>query len=100
MDMVDVADLADDEIAAAIPLTKTNWLALFDNTTIEAKASEALVREGNMFEMLANFHKLAFRLERLNRQLAVVDDANLEPRSCNEPTCRGKRGSQTTLQPL
>ena len=80
MDLVDAAELAGtggpDE--AAIPLTRTSWLTLFDGTTLSARSTETLAREGKLLPALAAFHAVAFALERLNRRLAVVDDANLE----------------------
>ena len=80
MDIVDPAELAGaggpDE--AAIPLTRTSWLTLFDEAALSGKLTETLARQGTLLSSLASFHALAFALERLNRRLAVVDDANLE----------------------
>ena len=80
MDIVDPAELAGtggpDE--TAIPLTRTSWLTLFDEATLSGKSTETLARQGLLLPALASFHALAFALERLNRRLAVVDDANLE----------------------
>ena len=63
---------------ALIPLTRTSWLSLFDEATLSAKSTETLVREGALLPGLASFHTAAFALERHNRRLATVDDANLE----------------------
>ena len=80
MDIVDPAELAGagrpDE--ALIPLTRTSWLTLFDRARLSGKTTETLARQGMLLPTLASFHSLAFALERLNRRLAVVDDANLE----------------------
>ena len=80
MDLVDAAELAEatglDE--AVVPLTRTSWVTLFDGTTVSAVSTETLAREGRLLPALATFHAVAFALERLNRRLAVVDDANLE----------------------
>ena len=80
MDIVDPAELAAaggrDE--AVLPLTRTSWLTLFDEAALSGKSTEALARQGTLLPALASFHALAFALERLNRRLAVVDDANLE----------------------
>ena len=80
MDMVDRAELAGtgarDE--AVMPLTRTSWLTLFDEATVSGKSTETLAREGMLLPALASFHATAFALERLNRRLAVVDDANIE----------------------
>ncbi len=80
MDIVDLADLAGasgpDE--ASMPLTRTSWLTLFDEATLSGKSTETLAQQGMLLPALASFHAVAFALERLNRRLAVVDDANLE----------------------
>ena len=63
---------------AAIPLTRTSWLTLFDEATLAGESTETLARRGMLLPALASFHAIAFALERLNRRLAVVDEANLE----------------------
>ena len=80
MDIVDQAELAEAgaEQEAMVPLTRTSWLTLFDESTVSGKSTETLAREGLLLPALAFFHAVAFNLERLNRRLAVVDDANLE----------------------
>ena len=80
MDIVDPAELAEAgrPHEAFIPLTRTSWLTLFDQARLLGKTSETLARQGMLLRALASFHSLAFALERLNRRLAVVDDANLE----------------------
>ena len=64
--------------AAMIPLTRTSWLTLFDEATLSSESTEALAREGTLLPALRSFHMVAFALERLNRRLAVFDEANLE----------------------
>ena len=80
MDMVEQAELAEANgpHEAAIPLTRTSWLTLFDEATLSGRSTETLARQGTLLPALASFHAVAFALERLNRRLAVVDDANLE----------------------
>ena len=80
MDMVDRAELAGTSTRdeAMMPLTRTSWLTLFDEATVLGKSTETLAREGMLLPALASFHATAFALERLNRRLAVVDDANIE----------------------
>ena len=80
MDMVDQAELAEASgpHEAAIPLTRTGWLTLFDEVTLTGKSTETLAEQGRLLPALASFHAVAFGMERLNRRLAVVDDANLE----------------------
>ena len=64
--------------AAMIPLTRTSWLTLFDEATLSSESTEALARRGMLLPALRWFHVVAFALERLNRRLAVFDEANLE----------------------
>ena len=80
MDMVDQAELAGagEPHEAVMPLTRTSWLTLFGEATVSGRSTETLAREGTLMPALATFHAVAFYLERLNRRLAVVDDANLE----------------------
>ena len=80
MNIVDLAELAGTEgpHEALIPLTRTSWLTLFDEATLSGKSSETLAQQGLLLPALASFHAVALALERLNRQLAMVDDANLE----------------------
>ncbi|MYE13827.1 MAG: ATP-binding cassette domain-containing protein [Gammaproteobacteria bacterium] len=79
MDIVDLAELAGaGGTPAAVPLTRTSWLNLFSEATLTAWSTETLARQGTLFPSLAAFHTAAFALERLNRRLAVVDEANLE----------------------
>ena len=80
MDVVDPAEIAGagGPREAAIPLTRTSWLTLFDETTLTGESTETVAQRGMLLPSLASFHAVAFALERLNRRLAVVDDANLE----------------------
>ena len=98
MDMVDPAQLAETggPREALIPLTRTNWLTLFDEATVSGKSTETVAREGMLLPALASFHALAFNLERLNRRLAVVDDANLE----RERTTSRRTAEQAARQRL
>ncbi len=80
MGLVDQAELgqASDPDEAVVPLTRTSWLTLFDEATLSCRSTESLARQDMLLPALARFHAIAFALERLNRRLAVVDDANLE----------------------
>ncbi len=80
MDLVDQAEIveASGPHEAVIPLTRTSWLILSDETTLSGRSTETLAKQGSLPSALASFHAVAFALERLNRRLAVVDDANLE----------------------
>ena len=80
MDLVDYAELAkaSGRQEAVTPLTRTSWLSLFDEATLSGVSTETLAKQGVLLPALSSFHDVAFALERLNRRLAVVDDANLE----------------------
>ncbi len=80
MDLVDPTDIvgAGGPREAVIPLTRTSWLILSDEATLSGRSTETLAKQGILLSALAWFHAVAFALERLNRRLAVVDDANLE----------------------
>ena len=80
MDIVDWADLdaqGDAAGAGAIPLTPASWLRLTEPARLSVRSSETLAEEGVLLAALAPFHAAAFALERLNRQLFAVDQANL-----------------------
>ena len=76
MDMVEPD--AGDRGEALVPLTRTSWLAFHAGVTVSGTSTRALAEQGALLPALATFHAAAFALERLNRQLAVVDDTNLE----------------------
>ena len=80
MDMIAPAELveASDSHEAVIPLTRTAWLTLFGEATLSGQSTETLAERDMLLPALASFHVVAFAVERLNRRLAVVDDANLE----------------------
>ena len=63
---------------ALIPLTPVSWLTLMEPVQLSARSSETLAEESLLLPALAHFHTVAFSLERLNRRLAVVDQANLD----------------------
>ena len=80
MGIVDRSELeaTTEQHEALMPLTRTSWLTLFGEATLSSKSTETLARQGILMPALAFFHSVAFALERHNRRLAVVDDANLE----------------------
>ena len=71
-------DPQDGAAVDTIPLTPATWLTLTGKTRIFTWSSENLAKGGRLLPALANFHVAAFSLERLNRSLAVADQANLE----------------------
>lgn len=78
MDMVDPADLSSESMGIAIPLTRASWMSIFDDVTISGHTTESLATDQSLLSALESFHRIALHMERLNRQLAVVDEANLE----------------------
>ncbi len=80
MDIVDPAELAEvsGSHEGSLPLTRTSWLTVFEDATLVCESTQTLAQQGRLLAALKYFHAVAFTLERLNRRLAVVDDANLE----------------------
>ena len=80
MGLIDVAKNGPDGdgVSGAVPLTPSTWLSLTQAVQRPAQSSSTLAGEGRLFSALADFHAVAFSLERLNRSLAAVDQANLE----------------------
>ena len=74
--MLDSAELGGEE--SWLALTPNGWLSLFESASLRAESSETLAQRGALLPALTSFHSLALALERLNRRLAVVDQANLE----------------------
>ena len=77
MSLIDPAKSKEGTVSA-IPLTPVSWLTLTEEVPFSARSSETLAEEHLLLPALAHFHNVAFSLERLNRRLAVVDQANLE----------------------
>lgn len=71
-------DPQDGTAVNTVPLTPTTWLTLTGKTRISTRSSKNLAEEKCLMPALADFHVTAFSLERLNRNLAVADQANLE----------------------
>ena len=80
MSLLDPVDSKPDgeTASAALPLTPSSWLTLMEPADLSTRSSETLAEENLLLHALANFHAVAFSLERLNRSLTVVDQANLE----------------------
>ena len=81
MDIVEVETGDTDEAAAseALPLTPASWLKLMPPQRLSAAlSSETLAGGGHLLPALTRFHEVALSLERINRLLAVADQANLE----------------------
>ena len=61
-----------------IPVTVDSWIRLFHPSRLAAVSSGALAADGLLFPALAEFHRLALSAEEINRQLTLVDMANLQ----------------------
>ena len=66
-----------DDAGRALPLTPATWLALTQDARVSTASSEELAERRLLLPALDAFNRAALSLERLNRQLAVVDQANL-----------------------
>lgn len=78
MSLIDPAQGKSGAASATIPLTPVSWLTLTEEIQLYTRSSETLAKEDLLLPALAHFHSVAFSLERLNRRLAVVDQANLD----------------------
>ncbi|MCY3598748.1 MAG: ATP-binding cassette domain-containing protein [Gemmatimonadetes bacterium] len=79
MGLVDPAEseTAPDGAGRALPLTPATWLTLTHDVRVSTATSGELAEHQRLLPALDAFNRVAFSLERLNRQLAVVDQANL-----------------------
>ena len=79
MGLIDPAQSATDsaEAGCALPLTPATWLSLTREVQVSTASSLELAERKLLLPTLSAFNHIAFSLERLNRQLAVVDQANL-----------------------
>jgi len=78
LDLIDPVEHGPDDGPGTIPLTPASWITMLEAAPSAARASKTLAEEGLLLPALLSFHAVAFALERLNRQLAAVDQANLE----------------------
>lgn len=78
MDLVGPAMSNTGKHGGPLPLTSFSWFTLMEPAQLSTRASETLAGEELLLPALADFHVLAFTVERLNRSLAVIDQANLE----------------------
>lgn len=79
MGLVDPAEdeTEPDDAGCALPLTPATWLTLTQDARVSTATSGELAERRRLLPALDAFNRVAFSLERLNRQLAVVDQANL-----------------------
>ena len=76
---LDLIDPAESGMAPgdALPLTAATWLTLTQEAPVSTASSAELAERRLLLPALDAFNRVAFSLERLNRRLAVVDQANL-----------------------
>ena len=79
MGLIDPAEseTGPDDAGRALPLTRATWLTLTQEVRISTASSAELAEHRQLLPALDAFNQVAFSLERLNRQIAVVDQANL-----------------------
>ena len=77
--LIDPAEgnLSGETVTDTIPLTPSTWLALTGKARLSTRSSKDLAEDRLLLPSLANFHATAFSHERLDRSLAVADQANL-----------------------
>ncbi|MCE2475189.1 MAG: ATP-binding cassette domain-containing protein [Alphaproteobacteria bacterium] len=78
MDLIDPTEFVSSGLVGLFPLTPESWLTCMETVSLSTRSSEELAEDGVLMPALTAFHEATFALERLNRQLAVVDQANLE----------------------
>ena len=78
MELVDPALGDSADTSAILALTPHVWLTLLEAAELPAYASATLAAESRLLPALADFHALTFATARLNRSLALIDQANLE----------------------
>lgn len=61
-----------------LPLCPSTWLTYRQASKIHTLSSLELLEHGNFWEHLAAFHATAMAAEKLNRQVALIDVANLQ----------------------
>ena len=78
MDLIDPAEgeTDPDDAGHALPLTPATWLTLTPGARVSTASSADLAERGRLLPALDSFNRVALSLERLNRRLAVVDQAN------------------------
>ena len=81
MDLIETGagEAAAGGVAEWVPLTQASWLTLAQpGGATEALSSEDLATRGELLSALNQFHRIALDLQRINRSLLIVDQANLE----------------------
>ncbi|MCY3613411.1 MAG: ATP-binding cassette domain-containing protein [Gemmatimonadetes bacterium] len=77
MGLIDPAQSETGASGCALPLTPATWFSLTREVRVATASSAELAELELLLPAVKAFNRVAFSLERLNRQLAVVDQANL-----------------------
>ena len=79
LDLIDPGDVETDAASAghAVPLTPSMWLTLTEERQVSTLSSRELAERKLLISALGTFNAVAFQLERVNRLLAVADQANV-----------------------
>ncbi len=64
--------------AGFVPVTSDTWFVARGPAQLVGRSSHGLCDDSRLSAALADFHHLALRAERLNRQLLVADEVNLQ----------------------
>ena len=91
MDVVDETEcmLPATQESSWTPLTRSSWLSIFNAVSVECQSTESMIRQGLLPGALNVFNHLVLEMKRINRGLALVDEANLE---------RARTSSRRTVQ--
>ena len=66
------------DMPEAVPLSPYTWMSFGEAVKVSTVSSVDLARQGLLMDALKRFHRTALAAERLTRQLASVDVANLQ----------------------
>ena len=79
LDLIDPGGVETDAVSNghAVPLTPATWLTLNEERRVSTHSSRELAERNLLLSALSTFNAVAFQLERVNRLLAVADQANL-----------------------
>ena len=78
MDLVEVAPTDPGAGPGLIPVTSASWIVSPLPQQVSAVSSETLWDTEMLLQALEHYHKVALRLQRINRSLAVLDQQNLD----------------------
>ena len=67
----------DPDGSGLVPVTAASWVTVHGPAPVAAAATGDLHREGRLFAVLTEFHRLALTADDLNRRLLLADAANL-----------------------